>query len=631
MFESGNFEFGVNYFASETATRMWREWNLASVNEDLKALKNCGVKWLRIFPLWNDFQPIKMLTTWGGTPYEVVYDDETPLDDSEEGRAGIKKEMADRLEKLMDLAEYYGMKVDLAIFTGFMSSMNYLPPMLSDRNIFTDSLCLEWELKYLYYLVNRFCHHPALGGWDLGNECSVMRNIGENVPAQYVWSRTMADAVRAIDSDHPVISGLASYSLDALSPKGEWELFHHAGAVDVLTTHPYPIFRQPADPLDSMRPILHTAAECSLFEDLGKKPCFIEESGSIGYQTCSYNSEADFVRGDLLSAFLHGCHGYFWWCAFDQGHFAFPPYNWNNIGSDYGMLTADRQCKPSAQTAQALMQAIGDIKLPKYLRQAVCVVPRCLGGTAAGVAANVFCLAAENDLGVRFCSVNDEAPESDLYILPRLSNNNAVTRVATERLLKRVENGATLLITFEGAFMRLFPQITGMQVKHREAPATALTVTLGDHTLPVHPNYIYTAEQTDARILAEFSDGSPAILCHTIGKGQVISCLFSPEKEAASTRGAFSREDAPAYSEVYRLAMETAGVVPPAYTENPFVCAKVHPISAHRSVVSLMNYSDRVQEYRVRFAKDTKVGRILYGKLNGKLDAMDAVLFEIEN
>ena len=38
MLESGKLEIGLNYWASENASRMWKHWNAASVEKDLKAL-----------------------------------------------------------------------------------------------------------------------------------------------------------------------------------------------------------------------------------------------------------------------------------------------------------------------------------------------------------------------------------------------------------------------------------------------------------------------------------------------------------------------------------------------------------------------------------------------------------------
>ena len=58
IFASGKpFFVGCNYWASHAGTRMWRNWDAASVEADLAALSKAGVQVIRAFPLWPDFQP----------------------------------------------------------------------------------------------------------------------------------------------------------------------------------------------------------------------------------------------------------------------------------------------------------------------------------------------------------------------------------------------------------------------------------------------------------------------------------------------------------------------------------------------------------------------------------------------
>ncbi|MBE6729527.1 MAG: hypothetical protein E7568_04775 [Ruminococcaceae bacterium] len=625
------FAFGVNYWASENATRMWRNFDANAIENDFIALKKAGVKWLRIFPLWNEFQPIKELTTWVGKSLEVVYEDEAPLDDTPEGVAGVSPVMMDRLETVMNLCRKYGFKVDLAIFTGFMSSMNYIPRLLESKNVFTDPIALMWEQKYVKYIVTRFANHSALGGWDLGNECSVMRTIKEDVPAQYSWSLMVANAIRVIDKEHPVISGLDTLSTKTITPENTegWQLLEHAECVDILTTHPYPIFRQPLDKINTMRPIIHTAAENSLFEDITGKPCFIEETGSIGYQTCSLDSEADFIRGDMLSAYLHGCHGYFWWCAFDQGDIDFAPYKYNNIGSDYGLMMGDRWEKPATDEARRLMTVISQYELPKFERNAVCVVPLNLRN-GPSLAANVMCLATQNDIGVRYCSASKELPEGKLYIVPSIEGNGALHRNDVENLKEKARSGATVYISMGSGFLRMFPELSGMDIISRESPAKPLTVNIDGIDLPVNPAYVYHVSDIRGEVLAEFSDKTPAIVCRKFGNGKIIISLFSVESQVARLKGAFDRIDAPHYYKVYELIAKKAGLKPAFYTDNIYVCAKEHKIDEKRSIVSLMNYSDSEQKYTVSSTTGYTVKKTLYGLLNGKLGKNDAVIFEVE-
>lgn len=50
---------GCNYWASHAGIEMWKNCSAETIRGDLKALSQCGVEYLRVFPLWRDFQPVK--------------------------------------------------------------------------------------------------------------------------------------------------------------------------------------------------------------------------------------------------------------------------------------------------------------------------------------------------------------------------------------------------------------------------------------------------------------------------------------------------------------------------------------------------------------------------------------------
>ena len=93
---------GCNYWASHAGTNMWRNWDEASVEADLRALSENGVEVIRAFPLWPDFQPLTRLLSNGGS--ELRRGD-TPLDrTTPEGLAGVDAQMMHRFEELLSIA-----------------------------------------------------------------------------------------------------------------------------------------------------------------------------------------------------------------------------------------------------------------------------------------------------------------------------------------------------------------------------------------------------------------------------------------------------------------------------------------------------------------------------------------------
>ncbi len=61
---------GCNYWASHAGTEIWARWSEETVDRDFAELKKYGVRTLRVFPNWRDFQPIHLLRAGGGEPRE---------------------------------------------------------------------------------------------------------------------------------------------------------------------------------------------------------------------------------------------------------------------------------------------------------------------------------------------------------------------------------------------------------------------------------------------------------------------------------------------------------------------------------------------------------------------------------
>lgn len=59
------FAIGVNYWDSKSGTDMWKNWDRETVEADFAALEAVGVRYLRVFPNWRDFQPIHKQYQWG--------------------------------------------------------------------------------------------------------------------------------------------------------------------------------------------------------------------------------------------------------------------------------------------------------------------------------------------------------------------------------------------------------------------------------------------------------------------------------------------------------------------------------------------------------------------------------------
>lgn len=129
---------GCNYWASHVGTEMWACWSEETVDRDFAELKKYGVRTLRVFPNWRDFQPIHLLRAGGGEPREYRIHGETPLKTPYD----LDEACVEHFHTLCRLAEKHGLTLLVSIVTGWMSGRLFAPPMLEGKNILTDPECL---------------------------------------------------------------------------------------------------------------------------------------------------------------------------------------------------------------------------------------------------------------------------------------------------------------------------------------------------------------------------------------------------------------------------------------------------------------------------------------------------------
>lgn len=556
------FALGVNYLSSQNGTHMWRDFDEKSIENDFIALCKAGVKWVRLFPFWKEFQPVSA--------------------NFSEPTLGVSEIMMDRLGTVLNLCKKHGLRAIITVFADFEDGINGIPELFADKNIYTSPVALVWEQRYIKYLVTRFKDHPALCGWCIDNFYKASNSIKGDIAAQESWTALVCNAVKAEDKEHPVISGQAFFGTESINPQKTqgWQIIPHSQWVDILASR---------------------NNTCNnMYEDISGKPSFIEEANCV-------DSDADSMRGDLLGGYLNGCYGYFLGCAFSGYE--------NN-----GLISEDRALTPLGKEAKRIMTVISQIELPRYERQAVCVIPYNLR-KASSFAGNVMCLTEQNDIGIKYCFANQQLPESKLYIVPALDGERAVGKGCVERLLEKARMGAGVYISLSGAESEIFSQL-GINFISRRTNTASLSVKIDDTEFSFNSDYYCNPDTFCGSVLAEFSDTTPALIWYPFGKGKIILSLFSVEIKTAFCKLP--------YYKVYSLVSKIAGVKPAFYTENPYVCAKEHKIDAKRSIVSLMNNSLEEQSYTVGATVGYQVKKTLYGALDGKLSSNEAVIFEIE-
>lgn len=379
-----DFTLGVNYWPRCKAMYWWSNFDAGEVREEFAVIKELGLNVVRIFLLWDDFQP---------EPDRVAQD------------------KLDHLITVADIAAEYGLGLDITFFTGHMSGPNWsprwllggdLPPVahrewlrdvvsagtITDkgyRNMFHDEMALKAERLLLNTVVGALKDHPAVWMWNLGNEPDLFAwpNSSE---AGAAWVKEMTDLIKSIDPKHPVTIGLHG---DGIHRDNGLRLDKVYANTDVAVMHSYPMYtpwaREPLDP--DFVPFT-----CAVTAALSGKPVLMEEFGGCTAQpgeasyimkwiesngrereqfTASEEQFAEFIRLSLLKLQHSGATGAMLWCYADYTAdlWDLPPCQNARHERTFGLVRADGSLKPHAKVIQAFAQTKPQVQsMPEYAR-----------------------------------------------------------------------------------------------------------------------------------------------------------------------------------------------------------------------------------------------------------------------
>lgn len=610
--KTGTFFAGCNYWASHAGTAMWRDWRPETVDDDLVRLQKLGIRILRAFPLWPDFQPITLMRSAMGEPVEFSFNEQF-LPDTEEGRAGVDPVMLERFGQFLDMAHRRGMRVIVGLLTGWMSGRLHVPPAIDGKNVLTDPLSMMLEVRFVTCFVRRFKGHPAVEAWDLGNECNCMAPVDSREQA-WLWTASVANAIRAADPAGKIVSGMHGLSL-----KDAWRIEDQAELCDILTVHPYPLFTPHCalDPLDTMRTVMHGAAECTLYADIGKKPCLVEETGSLSSTMGDEETAARFARACMFSAWAHDGLGYMWWCANDQMHLDHAPYDWCDVERELGLLRQDKTAKPVALEMARFtefLQSLPFEKLPERRRDAVCILTE--GQDQWGVAFISFLLAKQAGFDIAFQSAHQPLRDAALYLLPSVKGTSTLRKRILTPLLEKIKQGAVLYVSYDGGMISPLETMCGIRSKGRSCSGSRLLRLDGvekDLTLAADGNYHLNIDPLDAKVLGCGQDGGPALTCSKMGLGKVYFLNAAPERMLADKPGHFTDDNNAPYWKIY--AQIIAGIPSARLVGGalPSVGLTEHALGGGKHVIIAINYNPAPYEGTL-ILRAGRLKSVLYGE-----------------
>lgn len=615
VFPQGRLSVGCNYWASHAGTAMWSDWQPEVVKADLQQLAAEGMQVLRVFPLWPDFQPLTQLYTGGGREEEVRHG-ETPLAPAGPrdvlAVSGICPQALERFAFLADTAAECGLGLLVGLITGWMSGRLFVPPALAHRNVLSDPVAIQWQVRFIRGFVGRFRAHPAVVAWDLGNECNCMAPLSSS-QAAYGWTAVISQTIRACDPVRPIVSGMHS-----IEPQRNavWRIQDQAELTDILTTHPYPVFTPHCfqDPVNELRNGLHATAQTRWYEEIGGVAAIAEEMGTLGPMVCSDAVSAAYTRSSLYSLWAHDCKAMLWWCAYDQDHLTHAPYDWTAYERELGLIRNNREVKPVMKTiaqVQRTVAALPFAALPPRRTEALCLLTD--WQDTWGAAYSSFILAKQAGFDLRFRFIDQTLPEADLYILPSLSGDRSLPLRTWRELLARVEAGATLYLSLDDCTLHPFCKPLGMDVVTCSLRTEPVGLSFGGESLTCAARRRFNLEPRGAQVLAREGDGNPAYTCTAYGKGRIY-CLTVPlETSLANTPGAFHGGTALPGWRFYAdfAAAQIARRI--VRKDNIFVGLTEHPCGDAGAVVVAINYASGPQEVALTLAQGWRIEKALVG------------------
>ena len=642
----GAFATGCNYWASHAGTMMWSDWRPDVVDVDLAQLASSGLTTIRVFPLWPVFQPLTQTYGGAGRPHDLRFG-ESPLPDTDAGRAGVSEEAMERFSYLADRADAHGVRLIVGLVTGWMSGRLFVPPAFERLNVLTDPLVRRWTLRFVRYFVEQMKHKPAIAYWDLGNECNCMAEV-ESADHAFEWTASIAGAIRVADPSRPVVSGMHS-----LGPGGDaaWRIQDQGELTDVLTTHPYPIFTPHCnqEPVDSIRNAFHATAESRFYADIAGRPCFAEELGTLGPEVASEEVAARYLRNALWNLWAHDCRGMLWWCAYDQDLLTHAPYDWNGHERELGLFRSDRSAKPMQSAIARFIERIESTRgplgrpeggaagaapgLPAFRRDAVCILTEGQDQWAAAFAS--FILAKQAGFDIEFQFADQPLKDARLYIVPSVAGARAIASRLHHDLIARVENGASLYVSHDGCFLGWFEPTFGLEVQSRTAVDTRVEFELSGEPIVLRTRTRLVLRATSAEILAREPDGAPAFARNRHGAGWVYFLNAPLERFVSSTPGVFDDRETAACRRVYDAMSCDVRADRALVSDDPFITVTEHEMAERERIVVVVNNSNQERPVAVKLNGEWTVSGVLFDEASEKVPATiyanDAIVLRLRD
>ncbi len=605
-----NFMIGCNYWDSKSGTDMWRKFDADVIRNDFVNFKKTGGKYLRVFPNWRDFQPLYTLRKWGGTFAEYAFEDDTYPDNP----YGIDTKQLENFRTMCDIAEECGIKLHVAVVTGWMSGRQFYPPAIENLPLMTHPTSLRFTERFITGFVNALKDHKAIVAWGLGNECNCMQgNMTRD--ESFLWTSLVANTIRKCDPTRPVYSGM--HGLKA-NPTEAWNAYDIGELTDMMTPHGYPGSPTIAayfEPSTKLRTSLSPTIYHEYYTGMGGKPSIFEETGGFTENNHNLNMQGEHVRVSMYSALANGAKGYLWWCAEEHIHLKTPPYTWCLMERSLGMLDRQQNLKPQGEAMKHVVGVLESLPFDELPDKETDTVIVLTPGDEWKQAVSSYILARQAGLSPVIRTTYQKLPDAKLYIVTRLDGWSPVNVACFESLLEKAENGATVLMTSSTGALVEPERILGLRSNGMcvdSAPKKANLTLCGEQVeIPFSYARKFMYESVGAEVLGTDAEGNIVFSKNAYGKGFIYFLNFPLETMIHDRPFVFSYENKIPYYHIYKEAGAEVLKEKDIISNNNQILTTVHPYGDKKIIVAI-NYSDIPQKCDFTLADGKKL-EVIYG------------------
>lgn len=313
-----NFLLGVNYWPTRQNIKMWKNWEPEEISKDITSLSKLGTTTLRGFILDEDF-----VDNYGK----------------------INQEALKNLSQFLDICASHGQNVMLTFMVGHMSGRNWFIPWAPENRIYENESIIKFT-EFVKTIVVRFRNHPAIEGWLMSNEMSIVLEPKDKYQALSI-EKSFYQTVKFYDPKHLASSGeVISYLQEPQNIEGY---------SDYSGLHIYFYDN------DKIRHRFTYGSMLRIYSNDGNNRSFLEEFGFSTNQV-SEDSQGEFIYSILWSSFINGSLGALIWCSSDFEQIEDPPYEWRLIELNFGLMDNHRNPKLSGKLFKKFSDEIMELE-----------------------------------------------------------------------------------------------------------------------------------------------------------------------------------------------------------------------------------------------------------------------------